>query len=94
MVSIDILVSTLFPKITPRAYKRWIAHLDVNYKKRGYSIPREDKRKSIEQAIDVLDLCLDEQLLPKTRTQIYSEGNRVTQYKRDVLKEAFKKVKL
>ncbi len=85
MVSIDILVSTMFPGMTSRSYKNWI------YKKK--SNPREDKRELLEQAIEVLDICLREKLLPKTRRTIYAEGNRVTAYKRAVLREAALKLK-
>ena len=93
MVSIDILVSTLFPGITTRSYKRWIAHLDKNWKDKTFSVPRQDKREFIERAILILDMCLADDLLPKTRAEIYRDGRRVTQYKRDVLKAAAEKVK-
>ena len=89
MVSIDILVATLFPDITPRSYKSWIAHLDTERKhKKYYSAPRRDKRDSIEHAIMVLDMCLAEDLLPRTRRALYKDGLRVSQYKRDVLKRS------
>ena len=95
MVSIDILVTTLFPNVTPRSYKSWIAHLDVERKhKKYYSAPRRDKRELIERAIMVLEMCISEGLLPKTRRELYADGYRVTKYKRDVLKEAVKKVKV
>lgn len=93
-VSIDILVSTLFPGITSRSYKRWIANLDVRWRGRSSSIPRQDKRESIERAILILNMCLADGSLPKTRAELYRDGKRVTQYKRDVLKDAAKKVKL
>lgn len=86
MVSIDILVTTMFPGMTSRSYKNWIAN-----KKR--SQPREDKRELLERAIKALDVCLKEQLLPKTRRTIYQEGNRVSAYKREVLREAASKLK-
>lgn len=94
MVSIVIMVSTLFPGISSRSYKRWIAHLDKSWTSKKFSMPRQDKRESIERAILILEMCLAENLLPKTRAEIYQDGQRVTQYKRDVLKEAAKKVEL
>lgn len=86
MVSIDILVSTMFPGMTSRSYKNWIYKTKSN--------PREDKRELLERAIKALDVCLNESLLPKTRRTIYAEGNRVTAYKRSVLREAVAKLKV
>ena len=94
LVSIDILVSTLFPDITTRTYKRWIVHLDEDWKCKRHGIPRHDKREALERAIVVLDMCLAEGLLPKTRVEIYQAGKRVTKYKREVLKLMAKKVKM
>jgi hypothetical protein len=71
-----------------------MAHLDTERKhKKYYSAPRQDKRELIERAILVLDMCITEELLPKTRRQLYADGYRVTKYKRDVLREANKKVR-
>lgn len=83
MVSIDILVTTMFPGMTSRTYKNWISTKRSN--------PREDKRELLERAIKALDICLKEKLLPKTRRTIYQEGNRVSAYKREVLREAASK---
>lgn len=83
MVSIDILVTTMFPGMTTRTYKNWVSIKRSN--------PREDKRELLERAIKALDICLKEKLLPKTRRTIYQEGNRVSSYKRAVLREAASK---
>ena len=94
MVSIDIMVTSLLPEVSPRSYKSWIACLDEDRRnKRYYSAPSYDKRGMLQLAIFALQKCLDAETLPKTRAQIYRDGLRVTKYKRDLLKGALKEVR-
>lgn len=88
MVSIDITTMMLIPGVTSRTYKSWIAQLDPTRRNRKYySPPGNDRRGALIKAIRVLDKCLEQGLLPKTRTEIYRAGERVTAYKKRVLKE-------
>jgi hypothetical protein len=94
MVSIDIMVTSLLPEISPRSYKSWIACLDETRRdKRYYSAPSYDKRGMLQMAIFALQKCLTEETLPKTRAEIYRNGGRVTKYKRSLLKAALKEVR-
>jgi hypothetical protein len=94
MVSIDIMVTSLLPEVSPRSYKSWIACLDDDRRnKRYYSAPSYDKRGMLELAIMALQKCLDNETLPKTRVEIYRSGGRITKYKRDLLKSALKEVR-
>lgn len=88
MVSIDITTMMLIPGVTSRTYKSWIAQLDPTRRNRKYySPPGNDRRGALIKAIRVLDKCLEQGLLPKTRAEIYRAGERVTSYKKRVLKE-------